>query len=192
MLMPANFTQSLWTLCELSTDSLGFFPTCWKCGSVQFSSFQSLSCVWLFATPWTAACQASLSITNSWRLCPNSCPLSWWCHLTISSSVVPFSSCLQSFPASVSFPGGQSVEVSASAPVPPMNTKDRFPSGLTGLIPLQSKGLSRVLSNTTVQKYQFFGAQLSSKSNSHIHTWLLEKPCFDYMDFCWLSNVSVF
>ena len=109
------------------------------------------------------------------------CPSSWWCHPTISSSVVPFSSCLQSFPASGSFPmsqffasGGQSIEDSAS--VLPMNIQDWFPWGLTGLISLQSKGLSRVFSNTTVQKHQFFGAQLSSRSNSHIHTWLLEKP----------------
>ena len=98
----------------------------------------------------------------------NSCPLSWWCHPTISSSVVPFSSHPQSFPASGSFPmsqffasGGESIEVSASASVLPMNIQDWFPLGLTGWISLQSKGLSRVFSNTTVQKHQFFGAQLS-------------------------------
>ena len=126
--------------------------------------------------------QASLSITNS-RSPPNSCPLSWWCHQTISSSVIPFSSCPQSFPASGSFPmsqvftsGGQSIGVSALASVLPMNTQDWSPLGWTGWISLQSKGLSRVFSNTTVQKHQFFGAQLSSQSNSHIHTWLLEKP----------------
>ena len=97
----------------------------------------------------------------------NSCPLSQWCHPTISSSVVPFS-CLQSFPASGSFQmsqffpsGGQSIGVSALASVLPMNIKGWFPLGLTGLIFLQSKGLSRVLSNTTVQKHQFFSAQLS-------------------------------
>ena len=112
----------------------------------------------------------------------NSCSLSRWSHPTISSSVVPISSCLQSFPASVSFPmgwlfatGGQSFGVSASASVPPMNIKDWFPLGLTGLISLQSKGLSRVF-NTTFQKHQFLGAQPSLWSNSHIHTWLLEKP----------------
>ena len=112
----------------------------------------------------------------------NSCPLSWWCHPAISSSVVPFS-CLQSFPASGSFQmsqlftsDGQSVGVSASASVLPMNIQDWFPLGWTGWISLQSKGLSRVFSNTTVQKYQFFGAQLSLWPNSHIHTWLLEKP----------------
>ena len=112
----------------------------------------------------------------------NSCPLSQWCHPTISFSVVPFSSCLQSFPASGSFQmsqffasGGQSIGVSASASVLPMNIQDWSPLGWTDLI-LQSKGLSRVFSNTTVQKHQFFGAQLSSQSNSHIHTWLLRKP----------------
>ena len=113
----------------------------------------------------------------------NSCPLSRWCHPTISSSIVPFFSCPQSFLASGSFPmsqlfisGGQSFGVSASASVSPMNIQDRFPLGLTGWISLQSKGLSRDFSNTTVQKHQFFGAQPSSQSNSHAHTGLLEKP----------------
>ena len=113
----------------------------------------------------------------------NSCPSRWWCHPTISSSVVPISSCLQSFPASGSFPMsqffiscGQSIGVSASASVLPMNIQDWFPLGLTGWVSLQSKGLSRVFSNTAVQKHQFFGAQLSLWSNSHTHTWLLEKP----------------
>ena len=117
------------------------------------------------------------------RACSNSCPSSWWCHPTISSSVVPFCSHLQSFPASGSFPrsqfftsGGQSIRVSASASVLRMNTQDWFLLGLTGSISLQSKGLSRVFSNTTVQKHQFFSAQLSSQSNSHIHTWPLEEP----------------
>ena len=111
----------------------------------------------------------------------NSCPSSWWCHSAISSTVVPFSSCPQSLPASGSFPvsqlftwGGQSTGVSAS--VLPMNTQDWSPLEWTGWISLQSKGLSRVFSNTTVQKHQFFSAQLSSQSNSHIHTWPLEKP----------------
>ena len=114
--------------------------------------------------------------------CSNSCPSSQWCHPTISSSVVTFFSCLQSFPASGSFPvsqffasGGQSIGVSASASVLPMNIEDWFPLGLTDWISLQSKGLSRIFSNTTVQKHQFFSTQLSSWSNSHIHTWLLEK-----------------
>jgi len=144
-----------------------------------FNSVQLLSRVWLFATPWTAARQASLSITNS--RCSNSCLLSRWCHPTISSSVVPFS-CLQSFPASGSFQmsqlfasGGRSIGVSASALVLPMNTQDWSPLGWTGWISLQSKGLSGVFSNTTVQKHQFFGAQLYLWSNSHTHTWPLEK-----------------
>ena len=113
----------------------------------------------------------------------NSCPSSRWCHPTISFSVVPFSSCPQSLPASGSCPmsqlfawGGQSIGVSALASVLPMNTRGWSPSEWTGWISLQSKGLSRVLSNTAVQKDQFFGAQLSSQFNSHIHTWLLEKP----------------
>ena len=113
----------------------------------------------------------------------NSCPSSQWCHPTISSSVIPFSSCPQSFSASGSFPmnqlyawGGQSIGVSASASVLPINTQDWSPLGWTGCISLQCKGLWRVFSNTTVQKHQFFGTQLSSQSNSHIHTWPLEKP----------------
>ena len=132
---------------------------------LQFSSVQSLSHVLLFATPWATAHQVSLSITNS-RSPPKPCPLSRWCHPTILSSLVPFSSCPQSFPASKSFPmsqlfisGGQSIGVSAS--VLSMNTQDWSPLGWTGWISLQSKGLSRVFSNTTVQKHQFFGAQLS-------------------------------
>ena len=121
------------------------------------SSVQSLSHVRLFATPWNAAHQVSPSITNSWSL-PNSCPLSWWCHPTISSFVVPFCSCLQSFPASGSFQmsqfftsGGQSVGILASTSVLPMNIQDWFPLWWTGWISLQSKALSRVFSNTTVK-----------------------------------------
>ena len=117
------------------------------------------------------------------RAYSNSCPSSWWCHPTISSSGIPFSSHLLSFSASGSFPmsqfftsGGQSIRVSASTSVLPMNIQDWFTLGLTSWISLQSKGLTRVFSNTTVQKHQFFSAQLSSQSNSHIHTWLLEKP----------------
>ena len=113
----------------------------------------------------------------------NSCPLSQWCHPTISSSVIPFFSCLQSFPASGSFlmrwlfaSGGQSIGASASASVLPMTIQHWFPLGWTGWISLQSKGLSRIFSNTTVQKHRFFDAQLSLWSISHIHTWLLEKP----------------
>ena len=117
------------------------------------------------------------------RVYSNSCPLSRWCHPTISSSVVPFSFCFQSFPASGSFSmswlfasGSQSIGASTSPSVLLMNIQDWFPLGLTGLISLQAKGLSRVFSNTTVQKHQFFRAQLSLYSNSHIHKWPLEKP----------------
>ena len=112
------------------------------------------------------------------RAYSNLCPLSRWCHLTISASDIPFSSCLQSFPGSGSFPrsqffvsGGQSIGASALPSVLLMNIYDWFPLGLIGLITLQSKGLSRVFSNITVQKHQFFGVQLSLWSNSHIHTW---------------------
>ena len=146
---------------------------------------------------WLFSC---LVVSNSWRphglqharlpcpspspgTCSNSCPLSRWCRPIISSSVISFSSCLQSFPASGSFPmswlfssGGQIIGVSASTLVLPMYIQDWFPLGLTGLISLLSKGLSRVFSNTTVQKHQFFNAQPSLWSNSYIHTWLLEKP----------------
>ena len=148
---------------------------------VQFNSVQSLSHVRLFATH---------GLQHARPPCPsptpgvhsNSCPLSQWCHPTISYSADPFS-CLQSFPASGSFPisiffssGSQSIGVSASASALPMNTQDWSPSEWTGWISLQSKGLSRVFSNTTVQKHQFFAAQLSSQSNCHIHTWPQEKP----------------
>ena len=139
---------------------------------IQFSSVQLLSHVWLFVTPWTTAHQASLSLTNFWS--PSKpCPLSWWCHPAISYSVIPFSY-PQSFPASGSFQmsqlfasDGQSIGVSASTSVPPKNTQDWSPLEWTGWISLQSKGLSGVFSNTTVQKHHFFGAQLSSQSNSH-------------------------
>ena len=140
---------------------------------VRISSVQSLSHVQLFVTPWTAAHQASQSITNS-QSPPNPRPLSRWCHPTISSSVVPFSSCPQSLPASGSFPmsqlfasGGQSIRVSASTSVLPMNTQDWSPLGWTGWISLQSKGLSRVFSNTTVQNHQFWSERLPSKRNAN-------------------------
>ena len=123
------------------------------------------------------------------RACSNSRPSSRWCYPTISSSVVPFTSCLQFFPASGSFPvsqffasGGQSIGASASTSVLPVNIQDWFPLGLTGLISLLSKGLSRVFSNITVQKHQFSGSQLSLWSNSHIYIWLLEKP------YLWLDG----
>ena len=142
---------------------------------LTFSSVQLLSCVQLFVTPWITALQSSLSITNSWSSpCP-SCPSSQWCHSAISSSIVPFSSCPQSLPASESFPmsqlfawGGQYIGVSISASFPPKKSQGWSPSEWTGWISLQSKGLSRVFSNTTVQKHQFCSAQLSSQSNSHL------------------------
>ena len=170
------------------------------------SSFQYFALLWfLYFSPailtWFSSVQFSRSVmSHSLRphesqharppcppptpgVHPNSCASSRWCHPAISSSVVPFSSCPQSFPASESFPmsqlftwGGQSIGVSASASVLPMNTQDWSPLEWTGWIALQSKGLSRVFSNTTVQKHQFFSAQLSPQSNSHIHTWPLEKP----------------
>ena len=146
------------------------------------SSLQSLSHVLLFLTPWSAAHQASLSITNSWSLdklmsiesvMPSNHLI--LCHpLLLLPSIFP---CIKVFPISQSFTsGGQSIRVSALASVLPMNIQDWFPLGMTGWISLQSKGLSRVFSNTTAQKYQFFCAQLYLWSNSHIHTWLPEKP----------------
>ena len=179
--------EARWTRTGLVTDSWGAYER------NEFSKprglhlpilivVQSFSRVWLFATPWTAARQASCP-SSSPRACSNSCSLSWWFYPTISSSVVPFSSRLQSFPTSGSFQmsqffpsGGQSVEISASASVFPLNIQDWFPLGLTGLISLQSTGFSRLFSNSTAQKHQFFSAQPSLWSNSHIHTWLLEKP----------------
>ena len=117
------------------------------------------------------------------RVCSNSCPLSQWCHPTISFPVTPFSSCPQSFPGTGSFPMSQlftsydqSIGASASASVLPVNIQGWFPLGLAGLISLLSNGLLRVFSNTTVQKHQFFGTQLSLCSSSHIHTWLQEIP----------------
>ena len=132
------------------------------------------------------------------RACSNSCPLSQWCHPNISSAVVPFSSCLQSFPASRSFPlsqfftsGGQSIRASASASVLPMNIQDWFPLGLTGLI-LQSKGLSRVFSNTSSKASilwcsAFFIVQLFTSIHDY---W--KNHSLDYMDLCWQSHVSAF
>ena len=135
----------------------------YACIPIQFSSVVSDS-LWPHGLQHTRP--ASPSPTP--RVYPDSRPLSWWCHATISSSIVPFSSCLQSFPASGSFPmsqffasGGQSTGVSASTSVLPMNAQDWSPLGWTGWISLQSKGLPRVFSNTTVQKRQFFSAQLS-------------------------------
>ena len=155
----------------------------WKWPTV-FVSVQ-FSCSFMSNSLWP------LRLQHSRLPCPsptpgtyqNSCPLSQWFHPAISSSVVPFSSCPQSLPASGSFLksqlfawGGQSIRVSASASVLPMNTQDWSPLGWTCWVSLQSEGLSRVFSNTSIQKHQFFSSQLSSHSNSHIHTWPLEKP----------------
>ena len=144
--------------------------------STHFVVVQPLSCVQFFATPWTATHQASLSFTIS-RSLLRFMSIESVMPSNISSSAIPFSSHLQSFSASGSFPvsqfftsGGQSIGASASASVLPMNIQRSFPLGLTGLISSLSKGLSRVFSNTTVQKHQFFGTQLSSQSNSHTHT----------------------
>ena len=149
---------------------------------IMISSVQSFSCVRLFATPSIAACQASLSITNS-RSSPklmsieSVMPSS---HLILCRPLLllpPIPPSIRAFPMSQLFPwGGQSIGVSALASFLPQNTQDWSPLEWTGWISLQSKGLSRVFSNTTVQKHQFFGTQLSSWSNSHIHTWPLEKP----------------
>ena len=144
---------------------------------------QSLSCVRVFVIPMDCS-MPGFSPSSPLRVCSNSCPLSRWCHQrVISSSVTPFSSCSQSFPSSGSFQmnqlfawGGQSTGVSALASFFPKKSQGWSTLGWTGWISLQSKGLSRVFSNTTVQKHQFFGAQPSSQSNSHIHTWPLEKP----------------
>ena len=135
--------------------------------SVQFSSVHSLSSVWLFVTPWTKHTRPPCPSPTP-GVYPNPCPISRWCHPTISSSVFPFSSCPQSFPASGSFQmsqffasGGQNTGVSASTSVLPMNTQDWSPLGWTGWVSLQSKGLSRVFYNTTAQKHPFSGTQLS-------------------------------
>ena len=171
----------------------------------SISSVQSLSRVWLSATPWTAAHQASLRIINSQNLL----------KFMFFTSVMPSNHLIlhrqlllppQSFPASGSFPmsqfftsGGQSIGVSASTSVLPMNIQDWFPLGLTGWISLQSKELSRVFSSTTVWKHQFFNTQPSLGSNSHIHIWPLEKPWLGLYGvlsvkwcLCFLSMLSIF
>ena len=137
----------------------------------------------------------------STRVCSDSYPLSQWCHPTISSSVVPFSSCLQSFPVLRAFSNKSALRIrwpkdwsfSFSFSISLSNEYSGFISFIyLGLISLQSKGLSRVFSSTTVQKYQFFGAEPSLWSSSHIHTWRLEKSQFDYTDLCKQSDVFVF
>ena len=165
---------------------------------MEFSSVQSLSHVWLFATHGLQYTRPPCPSPTP-RVYSNSCPLTWWYHPTISSSVIPFSSCPQSFPAPGSLQmsqlfasGGQSIGVSASISVLPMNIQDWFPLGWTGWISLLSKGLSRVFSNTTVQKHQFFGTQLFySPTLTCIHDYW-KNHNFDYMDLCWQSNISAF
>ena len=141
--------------------------------SLNVVMIQSLSCIQLFVIPWTAAHQASPSFTISWN---------HWCYPIMASSVITFF-CLQSFPESESFPvsqffasSGQIIEASSLASLFPMNIKGWFPLGLTGLVSLQSKGLSRIFCSTTVEKHKFFSYEPCLWSNSHLHPWLLEKP----------------
>ena len=181
--------------------ALWFFQNKKEPNNANFTSFQReplggvLRSESWFDKPYCSVAKSYLTLcdpmNSSTRPCPslspevcsNSCPLSLWCYLTIISSAAPFCFCLQSFPASGYFPmswlfasGGQYIGTSPLASVPPMNIQGWFPLGLIGLISLLSKGLSRVLSSSTVQKHQFFGTQPSLWSTSHIHTWLLEKP----------------
>ena len=157
-----HFCLSLFLCWLLSLFSRSVMSNSWQSHGLQYSRLT-------YPSPFPGACS-------------NSHPLSWWCYPTILSSVIPFSSCLQSFPASGSFPmsqlltsGGQSIGVSASASVLSVNIQGWFPVGLTGWISLLSKGLNGLLQHHS-SKASIFGAQLSSQSNSHIHTWLLEKP----------------
>ena len=143
---------------------------------------QLIRCFWLFDTRWMAAHQASLSFISP-QVCSNTCPLSWWCHPTTSSSLAPLLLLPSIFPSIRVFTNESALHIrwpkfwsSASASVLPMSKQGGFPLGLIGLISLQSKGLSRIFSGTTIQKHQFFSTQPPSWSNSHIYTWLLEKP----------------
>ena len=165
MVLCYALAPSLQTL-ETSSVSVIHSSSCWL-PSHMHQSVQFLNCVRLYQ-PMDCSTPGHPVPSPTPGVYPNSCQLSWWCHPTISSSVVPFSSCLPSFPALGSFQisqlfasGGQSIGVSASKSVLPMNIQDWFPLGWTGWISLQSKGLSRIFSNTTVQKHQFFSAQLS-------------------------------
>ena len=180
--------MSNWIINEQIDGEEGIFLT-------DFVFVQSLSCVWCFAMPWTAACQAPLSFTVSWSWL-RCMSIEWWCHPIVSSSATSFSFCPQSFPASGSFP--ESVlhitwpeYWSFSFSISLSNQHSAwFLLGLTGLISMLSKGL-RVFPSTTIQKHQFFGTQPSLWFNSHIHDYW--KNCsFDHMDFCWQSNVSTF
>ena len=170
-----RITVRMWRRLYEKKKGLISYTKCWHFNSVQLLSLSN--------SLWPHGLQHTRTPCPSptHGACSNSCPSTQWCHPTISSSIILFSSRLQFFPASGSFPrsqflpsGGQSTGASAS--VLPINTQDWSPLRWTGWISLQSKGLSRVFSNTTVSKHQFFGAQLSSQSNSHIHTWPQEKP----------------
>ena len=176
---------------------MALYPVCQSLGFFLLTSIYKIQLDWHFPK-WFLSSVQLFSVSNSLqphglqhtslpyssptpRACSNSCPSSRWCHPTISPSVILFSSCLQSFPASGSFLMSQlfvwdGQSIGASASVLSMNIQDWFPLGLPGLISLQSKGLSRVFSNTTVQKHRFFSAQASLWSSSHMHTRLLEKP----------------
>ena len=155
------------------------WPSIFRFSSVQFSHSVVSDSLWPHESQHSRPpCPSPTPGVHS-----DSCPSNQWCHPAISSSVIHFSACPQSLPASESFPmsqlfawGGQSAGVSALVSFLPKKSQDWSPSEWTGWISLQSKGLSRVFSKTTVQKHQFFGAQPSSQSNSHIHTWPQEKP----------------
>ena len=172
-------STNVWMKCDIQWNIIWLLKERKFWHKLQHGQFSSLSCVQLFATPWTAAHQASLSITNSWSLLKlmsiESVMPSY--HLILCGPLLLLPSIfpsIGSFPMSQFFAsGGQSIGVSASTSGLPMNAQDWSPLGWTGWI---TKGLSRVFSNTIVQKHQFFGDQLSLWSNSHIHTWLLEKP----------------
>ena len=163
-----------------------------------FVIVQSLSHVQLFVTHGLQHARLPCPSLSPW-VCSNSCPLSQWCHPSISSSVAPFSSCFQFFPASWSFPvsqffasGWQSIGASASAQVPPNNIQSWFPLRLTGLISLLYKGLSRVFSNITFQKHLFFGTQLPDYKVQLSNPYMTNDHSFDSMDLCWQSDVSDF
>ena len=181
------WVKNIWIffIYNFATLSLALFPIKIKKNFFTLISFFQFSCSVIsdFLRPHESQHARPPCPSPTPGVYSNSCPLSWWCHPAIPSSVVPFSSCPQSLPASESVPmsqlftwGGQSIGVLALVSVLPMNTQDWFPLKWTGWISLQSKRLSRVFSNTTVQNHHFFGAQLSSQSNSHIHTWPQEKP----------------
>ena len=187
--MTTNVRIYFWTFCPVSLICRSVFaPIPHSLDLLLFSCSVMSNSLWPYGLQ-----HARLPCSSpSPRACSNSRPLSQWCHPTILSSVVPFSPCFLSFPASgiliirethSSFPvsqlftsGGQCIKASVSPSVLPMNIQSWFPLGLTGLISLQSNGLSRVFSNTTIRKHQFFGTQPSLWSNSHNGTWLLEKP----------------